>query len=63
MDKDRVKMPWGKHRDEFIDEIPSSYLRYAAENWDEKTTLQKKIVAECDREWNWREANNRHIDE
>jgi hypothetical protein len=56
-------MPWGKYKDKYIDVIPSNYLRYVAENWDEDTRFKKDIIEECDEEWNWREANNCHIDE
>lgn len=59
----RMRMPWGKYKDKYIDVIPSNYLRYVAENWDEDTRFKKDIIEECDEEWNWREANNCHIDE
>lgn len=62
-DRSRVKMAIGKYADLFIDEVPSSYLRWVAENWSEETPFKQRLVEECDKEWQWREANNKHIDD
>lgn len=59
----RMVMPWGRYRDEYIDEIPSSYLRYVAENWDEDNPYKKRIVQECDDEWQWRDRTNNHFED
>ena len=56
-------MPFGKWADHFIDEIPSSYLRWVAENWDENGAFKKRIVILCDKELQFREVNNCHINE
>jgi hypothetical protein len=61
--KIRIKMPIGKWAGHFIDEIPSSYLLWVAENWQEDSEFKRYLVKECDEEWQWREKYNRHIDE
>ncbi|HUX80268.1 MAG TPA: DUF3820 family protein [Alphaproteobacteria bacterium] len=63
MTEDRTKMPWGKFKDKYIDEIPSSYLKYVAENWKEDTEWKTEIIMECDEEWTYREKYNCHIDD
>ena len=58
LDDVRIKMLWGKFKGKYIDEIPSSYLKYVAENWNET-----KISLACDDEWQYRERYNCHIDD
>ena len=55
-DEYRIIMPWGEHKGEYIDALPSSYLYWLAGNcdWDEK------IQEAADEEWYWREDNNEH---
>jgi hypothetical protein len=31
--------------------IPSAYLKWVAENWDEDSLTNKKICEEADKEW------------
>jgi len=55
-DENRVKMTWGKHKDEYLDGLPSSYLYWLSCNcdWDEM------IQSAADEEWYWRDENNEH---
>lgn len=50
-----MKMPWGKFKGKDIEEIPSGYLKWLAENCDNDS-----IAMEADKEWQWREKNNQH---
>jgi hypothetical protein len=56
---DEITMPWGQFKGKFIHKLPSSYLRWVAENadWDERIQLA------CDEEYQWRESNGQHIDD
>lgn len=51
-----MKMPWGKHKGEDIEDIPSDYLRWLAENCD-----NERIAETADAEWDFREKTNTHI--
>lgn len=48
-------MPVGKHKGEYLDNLPSDYLLWVAENFS-----QEKIAQAADRIWQWREKNNQH---
>lgn len=63
MTTDEMIMPWGAHRDKYVHQLPSSYLKYVAENWDEDTPFKKKLVARCDEEWRHREHYNTHFED
>ena len=52
--ENRIEMPWGKHKGEFIDSLPSSYLYWLANDCDWDTKIQEA----ADEEWQWRERNN-----
>lgn len=52
-----VDMPFGKHKGEWICDIPTAYLRWLIENCDELNTSLRNHVAN---ELGFREANNRH---
>ena len=39
-DKNRIEMPWGKHKGEYVDAIPSSYLYWLGCNCDWDETIQ-----------------------
>jgi uncharacterized protein (DUF3820 family) len=56
-----MKMPYGKFKHQEIHTLPSWYLKWIAENFDEKTETQKKIIKEADQEWQYREKYNSHI--
>jgi hypothetical protein len=49
-------MPWGKFQGEDIEDIPSDYLRWLAENCDDDL-----IATEADEEYNIREESNAHF--
>ena len=57
-----MKMPWGKFKGTEIDKLPSSYLLWVAENVNEDSDLNKKIVKEADEEWQHRERYNNHFE-
>ena len=39
-DENRIEMPWGKHKGEYLDGLPSSYLYFLACNCDWDTKIQ-----------------------
>lgn len=51
-----IKMPFGKFKDIEIHKLPSSYLRWLAENCD----WNDVICNAADEEWQWREHYNQH---
>lgn len=51
-----MKMPWGKHRGKDIEDVPSDYLLWLAENCD-----TEKIAVAADKEWDFREKTNTHF--
>lgn len=51
-----MKMPWGKYKDEELDDIPSDYLYWIAANCD-----QDNIASAADEEYRWREDNSAHF--
>jgi len=55
-DENRIEMPWGKHKGEYIDGLPSSYLYWLANDCD----WDIKIQEAADEEWQWRERYNEH---
>ena len=55
-----MKLPFGKFKGREIEELPSSYLLWLAENMDESNPLNKKICIEADKEWQFREKHNCH---
>lgn len=57
-----MKMPCGNFKDHDIEEIPSDYLLWVAENWSEKTPRDKAICVAADKEWQFRERNDCHIE-
>ena len=56
-----MKMPCGAYKGRDIEDIPSDYLLWVAENWDEKTEQDRKICEAADKEWQWREKHNAHV--
>jgi len=57
-----MEMPCDRYKGHDIESLPSDYLKYVAENWNERTERDRKICAAADKEWQWREKNNCHID-
>lgn len=50
-----MEMPWGKHKGKDIEDVPSDYLRWLAENCD-----NERIAIAADEEWDFREKTNSH---
>jgi len=57
-----MKMPAGKFYGLDIEDIPSSYLRWVAENWKERTAQDKAVCAAADKEWSFREKTGTHFE-
>jgi len=55
-----MKMPCGKFKDHDIENLPSWYLLWIAENWNERTERDWCICQAADTEWQFREKNNCH---
>jgi len=51
-------MPFGKHKGEIIEGLPSSYLRWLAEECD-----MEDIAEAADREYQWRSDHGDHWDD
>lgn len=48
-------MPWGKHKGEDLEDIPSSYLKWLAENCEDE-----EICSAADDEYSWRTDHGKH---
>ena len=51
-------MPYGKYKGVDMEEIPSNYLRWVAENFDDDV-----VASKADEEWQFRERTGSHQDE
>jgi len=51
-------MPWGKHKDVDMEDIPSSYLSWLAENCDNDDICQA-----ADNEYTFRTDHNTHFED
>ena len=51
-------MPWGDFKGKEIEDIPSRYLKWLAENCKDDT-----IATAADKEWAYREKFDRHIED
>ncbi len=51
-----IVMPFGKHKGEYIQALPSSYLLWLAQNCD----WNDRICEAADEEWQWRDKYNEH---
>ena len=51
-------MPWGKHKGKPIDELPSSYLKWLAEECDDDD-----ICEAADEEYCWRSDHKAHFED
>lgn len=58
----KMKMPSGKYKGKDIESIPSSYLKWVAENWQEKTAHDKAVCEAADKEWAYREKTGTHFE-
>ena len=56
-------MPWGKFKGQDLESLPSSYLRWLAENIvEDKSQRNKDICLAADKEWQYREKYNCHVE-
>lgn len=53
-----MKMPYGDFKGKQMHEIPSRFLHWVAENFD-----NEKICVAADEEWQWREKYGEHWEE
>jgi hypothetical protein len=51
-----MEMPWGKFKGKQIEEVPSGYLKWLAENCEDDT-----ICNAADEEYRWRTDNHEHF--
>jgi len=51
-----MKMPWGKYKGKDLEEIPSGYLKWLAENCEDY-----EIAQAADEEFRWRTDWNKHF--
>lgn len=58
-----MKMPAGKFKGKDIELLPSSYLKWVAENWKEMTPQDKAICEAADKEWRYREFHGMHFED
>lgn len=50
-----MEMPFGKHKGKLIEDLPSDYLHWLAENCD-----NEEIAEAADTEFQWREDHRAH---
>lgn len=53
---DNFILPWGKHKGEEIESIPSDYLKWLAENCEDDL-----VATEADEEYQWRKDTGGHF--
>ena len=53
-----LTMPGGIHVGKRISELPSSYLKYVAENWNEKNDFDRRVIKAADDEYQFRKHHN-----
>ena len=51
-------MPFGKFKGKDLEEIPSGYLKWLAENCE-----NDEIATEADKEYSWRTDCNKHFED
>ena len=56
-----MEMPWGKYKGKEIENLPSWYLKWLAENINEKNPVGAQVCKEADEEYQFREKNGSHI--
>jgi hypothetical protein len=56
-------MPWGKHKGERIDSLPSSYLKWLAENVSDENKGDYSVCLAADKEYQDRSNHGGHFDE
>jgi len=55
-----MKMPTGDFKGTQVRQLPSSYLKWVAEHWDEKTEKDTLLCLEADQEYQFREKMGLH---
>lgn len=55
-----LRMPRGYYRNKKLEELPSPYLKWIAENWSEDNPYDASICEEADKIWQEREKFNTH---
>ena len=50
-----MKMPWGKFKHYDIEDVPSGYLKWLAENCEDE-----EVCCAADEEYRWRTDNSEH---
>jgi len=56
-------MPYGKFKGKPIEELPSSYLRWMAENINDEYKKEESICLAADKEYQYREKNGMHFED
>jgi uncharacterized protein (DUF3820 family) len=56
-------MPYGKFKRKPIEEIPSSYLKWIAENVNDEYKKDESLCLAADKEYQFREKNGMHFEE
>jgi len=56
-----LKFHAGLYKGRPVDETPSSYLRWAALNWQERTEKDKELMRAVNAELNFRDKFNSHF--
>jgi len=57
-----MQLPFGKFKGKEIDALPSSYLKWLAENIDDESKGERSICLCADREYNERERTGCHFE-
>lgn len=56
-----MKIPFGKHKDADIRDVPSSYLDWLLAHFDPKTEREENFLDAVLREYQWRDDHDGHI--
>lgn len=56
-------MPYGKFKGKPIEELPSSYLRWLAENINDEYKKDESLCLAADKEYQYREKNGCHFED
>lgn len=58
MSNDTLRMPFGKHKGKLVTDLPSSYLKWLAEECE-----NDEICEAADEEYRWRTDNHAHFED
>lgn len=59
--ENRMKLHAGKFKGKTLEECPSSYVKFVAENWHERTQYDKELCIAADKEYKFRTKNDTHF--